>query len=213
MDEQTQAALHRYVAELFVTEDDALRWIQAETERNSMPQISLASQEGHLLQFLVHAVGARTAVEIGTLAGYSGTWLARALPDDGILITLEANPKHAAVARASFERAGVSQKVELIEGPALESLRRIANRGPFDFVFIDANKDDYPRYLDWAIDHLRPGGMVAAHNAFLSGGILSLNNEADRGIHTFNQALADDDRLFSTILAIGDGMAAGIKRS
>lgn len=213
MDEQTQAALRRYVDDLFITEDEALQWIQLETARNALPQISLASQEGHLLQFLVKAVGARKAVEIGTLAGYSGTWLARALPDDGKLYTLEANPKHAAVARASFERAGVSQKVELIEGPALKSLGKIAVHGPFDFVFIDANKDDYPQYLDWAADHLRPGGMVAAHNAFLSGGILSLHNEADRGIHAFNQALAADHRLFGTILAIGDGMAAGIRRA
>src|SRR5690606_18777266 len=152
--------------EIFAAEDDALQWIQEETRRNNMPQISLSPQEGRLLQFLVRSVGARKAVEIGTLAGYSGTWLARALPEDGRLITLEMDSKHARVARANFERAGVSGKVELIEGPALSSLKNIQDRGPFDFVFIDADKGGYPRYLEWAISNLRSGGMVAAHNAF-----------------------------------------------
>lgn len=206
-------AYNQYVTELFAVEDDALQWIQAETRRHNMPQISLAPQEGRLLQFLAQSVGARTAVEIGTLAGYSGTWLARALPDDGKLITLEMDSKHARVARASFERAGVAHKVELIEGPALASLEKITHHGPFDFVFIDADKGGYPRYLEWAINNLRPGGMVAAHNAFRGGGVINPGSDDDRGMHHFNRSIAADPRLFGTILAIGDGMAAGIKKS
>lgn len=207
-----QQAFNQYVTEIFAAEDDALQWIQEETRRNNMPQISLSPQEGRLLQFLVRSVGARKAVEIGTLAGYSGTWLARALPEDGRLITLEMDSKHARVARANFERAGVSGKVELIEGPALSSLKNIQDRGPFDFVFIDADKGGYPRYLEWAISNLRSGGMVAAHNAFRGGGVINPGNDDDRGMHHFNRSIAEDKRLFSTILAIGDGMAVGIKQ-
>ena len=208
-----QQAFNQYVTEIFAAEDDSLRQIQEETRHNNMPQISLAPQEGRLLQFLVHSVGARKAVEIGTLAGYSGTWLARALPEDGKLITLEMDSKHARVARANFERAGVSGKVELIEGPALHSLEKIQDRGPFDFVFIDADKGGYPRYLEWAISNLRPGGMVAAHNAFRGGGVVNPGNDDDRGMHQFNRSIAEDKRLFGTILAIGDGMAVGIKKA
>ncbi len=207
-----QQALNQYVTLLFASEDDALKTIQEETRLNNMPQISLAPQEGRLLQFLVRSVGARKAVEIGTLAGYSGTWLARALPDGGKLYTLEMDSKHARVARANFERAGVSGKVDLIEGPALASLETIQAHGPFDFVFIDADKGGYPRYLEWAIQNLRSGGMVAAHNAFRGGGVITPDNDDDRGMHHFNRSIAEDERLFSTILAIGDGMAVGIKR-
>jgi caffeoyl-CoA O-methyltransferase len=207
-----QQAFNQYVTLLFANEDDALQSIQDETRRNNMPQISLAPQEGRLLQFLVRSVGARKAVEIGTLAGYSGTWLARALPEDGKLYTLEMDSKHARVARANFERAGVAGKVELIEGPALHSLEQIQTHGPFDFVFIDADKGGYPRYLEWAIQNLRHGGMVAAHNAFRGGGVINPGSDDDRGMHEFNRSIADDPRLFSTILAIGDGMAVGIKQ-
>lgn len=212
MDDQTLAALNRYVTDLFAAEDTVLESIQAETLRHEMPQISLAPQEGRLLQFLLRAVGARKAVEIGTLAGYSGTWLARALPEDGKLYTLEVNPKHAAVARSNFERAGLNGRIELIEGPALESLNRIEPHGPFDFVFIDANKDGYPDYLGWAVQNLRQGGIVAAHNALRGGRVAAPRSEDDLGMHNFNRMLAAESQLFSTILSVGDGMAVGIKQ-
>lgn len=205
-------ALNDYVTQLFVEEDETLRWIQAEADRNSLPQISLKAHEGRLLQFLVLAVGAKNAVEIGTLAGYSGIWLARALPEGGKLYTLEKSSKHAQVSRASFERAGVAHKVELLEGDALDSLKKITPRAPFDFVFIDADKGGYPHYLAWAVENLRPGGMLAAHNAFRGGGVLSPQNDDDRGMDDFNRTLANHPQLESTILAIGDGMAVGIKR-
>jgi caffeoyl-CoA O-methyltransferase len=212
MDEQTQAALEQYVVELFASEDDALQWIQSETVRNDMPQISLKPEEGRLLQFLVQAVGARKAVEIGALAGYSGTWIARALPADGKLYTLEVSSKHAAVARASFEKAGVSDRVELIEGAALDSLRKLSAQGPFDFVFIDADKGGYPAYLEWAVANLRPGGMVAAHNAFRGGAVVNPGSDDDRAMDQFNRSIADNPQLQGTILSIGDGMAVGIKQ-
>lgn len=205
-------ALVDYVNNLFAPEDEVLRSIQAEADRQAMPSISLDAHEAQALQFLITAIGARKAVEFGTLAGYSGTWIARALPADGKLYTLEASPKHAAVARSSFERAGVSAKVEIIEGPALESMRTLDARGPFDFIFIDADKESYPQYLAWAVENLRSGGIIAAHNALRHGGVVSLQNDGDRLMDQFNRALAADKRLFSTLFTFGDGMALGIKR-
>ncbi len=204
--------LDQYVTDLFAREDDVLAWIKAETVRHQMPAINLKPFEGRLLQFLIYALGARKVVEIGTLAGYSGVWIARALPPGGKLYTLEKSSKHAEVARASFERAGVADCVELLEGAGQDQLPKLAARGPFDLVFIDADKGSYPNYLAWAIDNLRPGGMVAAHNAFRHGQVLAPESDDDRMIQAFNKALADDSRLESTILAIGDGMAVGIKK-
>jgi caffeoyl-CoA O-methyltransferase len=204
-------ALINYVNTLFAPEDEVLLSIQEAGRKNEMPNISLDAHEAQALQFLMKAIGARKVVEFGTLAGYSGTWIARALPADGKLYTLEASPKHAAVARSSFERAGLSDKVEIIEGPAVESMHKLNAQGPFDFVFIDADKESYPQYLAWAIDNLRSGGIVAAHNALRHGGVVSLQNEGDRQMDQFNRALAADERLFSSLFAFGDGMALGIK--
>jgi len=213
MDEHTLTQLNAYITDLFATEDDALRWIQAEAARHELPAISVKPHEGRLLQFLLRAIGARQVVEIGALAGYSAVWMARALPADGRLYTLERSGKHAAIARASFARAGVSERVEVLEGDARESLRKLSGRAPFDFVFIDADKAGYVDYLAWAVENLRPGGMVAAHNAFRGGKVLNPQSDDDRAIQAFNRALADSPRLESTILAVGDGMAVGIKRA
>ena len=204
-------AIDNYVIDLFAPEDEALKWITAEAERNGLPQISIRAHEGKLLQLLMHSVAAHRVVEVGTLAGYSGVWLARALPADGKLFTLEKSAKHAQVARASFERAGVKDKVELLEGSALDSLTKLNPQAPFDFVFIDADKGNYVNYLQWSVDHLRPGGMVAAHNAFRGGHIIAPDSDDDRAMQEFNDALAHEKRLFSTIIAMGDGMAVGIK--
>ena len=200
-----------YVTALFAQEDELLAWIQTETQRNNMPQISLSAQEGRLLQWLAQMVGARRMVEIGTLAGYSGTWLARALPDGGRLFTLEANARHARVARASFERAGLAERVQLLEGPALDSLQELSAQGPFDLVFIDADKGGYPQYLAWTLEHLRVGGIIAAHNAFRGGRVLAAEADDDGAMDAFNRSLAAEPRLSSTILSIGDGMAVGLK--
>lgn len=204
--------LDQYVTDLFAREDEVLAWIKAETSRHDLPAINLRPFEGRLLQVLMAALGARKVVEIGTLAGYSAVWMARALPPGGKLYTLEKSSKHAQIARASFERAGVTDRIELMEGAAQDRLPELTAKGPFDLVFIDADKGGYMHYLAWAVENLRPGGMVAAHNAFRHGGVLSPQNEDDRIIHSFNAALAADSRLEGAILAIGDGMAVGIKK-
>ncbi len=205
--------IDQYVTDLFAPEDEVLRWIQDETRRQEMPEISIRPDEGRLLQMLVQAVGARKAVEIGALAGYSGVWIARALPADGKLYSLERSSKHARVTRTSYERAGLDGKAEVLEGPAAESFKRIEDKGPFDFIFIDADKPSYVNYLAWAVDHLRPGGMLAAHNALRHGRIIKPETEEDRGMAVFNRALAADRRLESGIISMGDGMAVGIKKA
>ncbi len=212
MNDTLRMKLDEYVDKLYVSEDDTLKWIQAEADRNELPTISVRPFEGRLLQMLIYISGAKTVVEIGALAGYSGTWIARALPPDGKLYTLEKSSKHAAVSRASFQKAGVSDKVELLEGDAHDSLKKLAARGPFDVVFIDADKESYPAYLAWAVENLRKGGLVAAHNAFRSGRVLDPKEEPDRMMDVFNQALAKETRLESFILAIGDGLAVGVKK-
>src|SRR5260221_405041 len=159
---RTYSTLEQYIIDLFAPEDDTLKWIQSQAAQNDMPAISVRPFEGRLLQFLMKSVNARKVVEIGTLAGYSAVWMARGLPADGKLYTVEVSSKHAKGSRASFAKAGVSDKVELLEGAALDILSKLKARGPFDFVFIDADKSSYQSYLDWAVENLRPGGMVAA---------------------------------------------------
>ena len=212
MDSNLLERLDDYVNELFAPEDDVLRWIQSEAEKHGLPSISIQPFEGRLLQILLRSVGARKVVEIGALAGYSGVWMARALPSGGKLITLEKSSKHAAVARASFKHAGVSDRVELREGDGMTLLGKLSAEGPFDFVFIDADKPTYPQYLAWTVDNLRAGGMVAAHNALRDGRVLAPESEDDRMMDAFNRALAADARLDSFIIGVGDGMAVGIKR-
>jgi caffeoyl-CoA O-methyltransferase len=211
--EEMRDQLDQYVTTLFAPDDDVMQWIQSEAVRNDLPAISIRPFEGRLLQFLMKSIMAIKVVEIGTLAGYSGTWLARALPADGKLFTLEKSAKHAQVARASFERAGVTDKVVLLEGSALDNLGKLTAQGPFDFVFIDADKGGYPEYLTWTIENLRPGGMVAAHNAFRAGKILAPESDDDRAMLAFNEAIASNPRLDSYIFGVGDGMAVGLKKS
>ena len=210
---RTYSSLENYVIDLCAPEDDALMWIQAEAAKHDLPAISVRPFEGRLLYFLMKAVNARKSVEIGALAGYSGVWMARALPADGRLYTLEVSSKHARVARASYAKAGVSNRVELLEGAATDLLPKLKSKGPFDFVFIDADKGGYPTYLEWAVENLRPGGMVTAHNALRGGRVITPESDDDRAMDAFNRTLAAHPRLESMILGIGDGMAAGIKRA
>src|SRR5579863_142262 len=189
----------QYVIDLFAPEDEALRWIQAEADRNQLPQISLRPHEGQILQVLIKATGARKALEIGALAGYSGVWIARALPADGQLITLEKSNKHAQVARASYQHAGVGNKVTLIEGAALDSLPKLKAEAPFDFAFVDADRANYVTYFQWIAEALRPGGVLTVHNAFANGRILSPKSDDDRGMAAFQKALAHDSRFDSII--------------
>lgn len=215
MDEALHDALTAYIRDLYAPEDDALQAIRAETEAQGMPLIQVRPEEGRTLHFLLAAIGAQRVVEIGTLAGYSGVWIARALPPGGLLITLEYDERHTEVARRSFEGAGVADKVEIRSGRALDTLKGLSAEGPFDAVFIDADKQTYPAYLDWAVENVRPGGLILGHNAFLHGAIIE-PGERDpahvEGVRAFNRRLADDPRLLGLIIPVGDGIAAALRR-
>lgn len=212
LNDSLRTQLDVYVTATFVQEDAILQSIQSEATRNELPAISIRAFEGRLLQMLVHIAGARQIVEIGTLAGYSAVWLARALPANGKLYTIEKSSKHAAVARNNFERAGLQSRVELLEGDAQEQLKKLAARNPFDMVFIDADRPHYQDYLNWAAENLRPGGLVAAHNAFRSGRVLSPENDDDRFVQAFNADLAKDHRFEAFVVAVGDGLAVGVRK-
>jgi len=207
------AALENYLRETFAVEDEVLRLIRKQTPEKGLPAISVKPEEGRFLQFLVAACGARTAVEIGTLGGYSGTWITRGLPPDGRLITLEKESHHAAVAEEHFRLAGLEERTRVLVGDAHKLLRELDTDGPVDFVFIDAEKDGYPAYLDWALANTKPGGVIAAHNVFRHGAIVDPNNEEARTqiMRGFNQRLAADQNLISHVFPAGDGLAIAVK--
>ncbi len=203
-----------YITELFARPDAALQQVMATAPARGLPAMSVRPEEGRFLQFLVRACGARRVVEIGTLGGFSGIWLARALPAGGRLVTLEIEPRHAEVARENFALAGVAERIEVRVGDANQSLRRLAAEGPFDFCFIDADKPSYDAYLDWALANIRPGGIIAAHNAFRRGHILDPEHAPDdphaARMRAFNRRFAAEPRLLSTLYPGGDGTLIGV---
>lgn len=214
MDTALKEDLIQYVRDLYAAEDEVLQFIREDSAAEGLPQIHINPEDGRLMQILLSTIGAQRVVEIGTLAGYSGVWIARTLPEEGRLITLEKDPEHADFARRSFERAGVADRVEIRLGSALDTLRKLVPEGPFDAVFIDANKDHYPRYLEWSIANIRPGGLIMAHNAFWSGRIIDpTQQDASQvlAIRFFNHQLADHPRLLGMIIPMGDGLAVALR--
>ncbi|MHB0858336.1 MAG: O-methyltransferase, partial [Anaerolineae bacterium] len=154
--------------------DDSLHeWILQETSARGIPEIQITPVQGRFLLLLAQLLNARLIVEVGTLSGYSGVWLARALAAGGRLITLEANEKHAALAREVFERAGLADCVEVIVGPALETLSNLQLSDPLDMVFIDADKPSNPAYMAWAMGHVRSGGLIVVDNVLANGRVAS----------------------------------------
>ena len=206
--------LEKYVREQFAIEDGVLRTIRENIVAGGLPQITIKPEEGRFLEFIVAASGARLALEIGTLGGYSGTWIARGLPDDGRLITLEQDPGHASVAEEAFRLAGFAERVEIRVGNAHQVLPELCAESPFDFVFIDAEKEGYPAYLDWTLENIKPGSIVAAHNAFGRGDVADAENTSARtkAVRDFNRRLADDPQMVSPIFPAGDGIAFAVRR-
>jgi caffeoyl-CoA O-methyltransferase len=207
-------ALEAYLREHFAIEDDVLKTIRENIAARGLPQMTIKPEEGRFLEFIVAASGVRLALEIGTLGGYSGTWIARGLPDDGRLITIEVNPEHASVAENNFRLAGLAESVDIRVGDAHQMLPELSTEGPFDFVFIDAEKKDYPAYLDWALENLKPGGVIAGHNAFGHGDVVDAADTRERteALRAFNRRLAEDPRMVSLIFPAGDGMAVAVRR-
>jgi predicted O-methyltransferase YrrM len=219
--ERTWTAVDEYVGELLAPDDEALRGALEAAEAAGLPTIQVSPPQGKLLQLLAMLQGARTVLELGTLGGYSTILLARALPADGRLITLEANAEYAEVARGSIERAGCGDLVELRVGPALETLSALAHEelDPFDLVFIDADKVNTPNYFAWALEHCRPGGLIVADNVVRGGTLADAASDdptvrAQRSLH---ELIAADGRVdATTIQTVGskgyDGFTVALVR-
>jgi caffeoyl-CoA O-methyltransferase len=204
--------LARYVYERYRPEDDVLRGARDRAAEAGMPDIQVAALDALHLEVLTRACGARRAIEIGTLAGYSGVAIARGLGDGGRLDTFELEPAHARVAEATFRAAGVADRVRIHVGPALERLRDVEAEGPFDLCFIDADKGGYPRYLDWAARNLRKGGVLLADNSFLFGELVDGSaTPAVAAMNEFHDRLARGAEFRATVLPTGEGLAFAVR--
>jgi predicted O-methyltransferase YrrM len=204
MDQDAFSAVDRFIGETIVAEDEGLREAVEAAEAAGLPAIQVSPPQGKLLALLVRLVGARRILEFGTLGGYSAILMARALPEDGKLISLEANPDYAEVARRSIEAAGVGEKVEVRVGPALEALPTLEEEGagPFDLVFIDADKVNTPNYFAWALDRTRPGGLIIADNVVRDGSLADAHDvdEATRAQRRLHEMLSDEPRVDATTI-------------
>ena len=204
VDEGLWTAVDRYLSELLVPHDSALDAALQASAEAGLPEIQVAPNQGKLLSILARILGARAILEIGTLGGYSTIWLARALPKDGRLITLEVDPKHAEVARSNIARAGLAEIVEVRLGPALEILPKIAaeGRGPFDLIFIDADKASIPEYFTWSLQLARPGGLIIVDNVVRGGAVIEPGSEdaSVQGVRKFLAMLAAEPRVTATAI-------------
>lgn len=204
VDKELLNRINSYIEELFVAPDDALQSALEESKRAGLPEIYVTPVQGKLLQILAGLSGARRILEIGTLGGYSTIWLARALPSGGELISLELEELNASVARKNVDRAGLSGQVEIRVGDAKETLAQMSQNGvePFDLIFIDADKESYPDYLQWSLRLSRPGSLILADNVIRGGTTLDPVDEASLAIKYFNQLVAGDKRLSAVVLPI-----------
>jgi predicted O-methyltransferase YrrM len=200
--EQRWNAVEEYFTQELAPADEALTAALKDSEAAGLPSIEVAPNQGKLLHLLARIQGARTVLEIGTLGGFSTIWLARALPLDGRLISLEYSAKHAEVARANLARAGVSEVVEVRVGAAADSLAQLAaeGAGPFDFVFLDADKQNNPIYLEWALKLTRPGSVIVCDNVVRNGRVLDADStDGDVvGTRRFLEMVGADPRLSGT---------------
>lgn len=194
----------RYLANALLPEDLILEEVLKSSEAADIPSIQVSALQGKLLMLLVQAQGARRILEIGTLAGYSTIWLARGLPDGGRIVTLEADAHHAQIAQSNIAKAGYANKVELRLGRALKTLPILANEriGPFDFVFIDADKKHIPEYFDWSLKLSRPGSLIVVDNVVRDGQVVDLaNREANiAGVRSFLERVGQDPRVEATAM-------------
>ena len=219
MSQEQWTAVDDYFNGLFAPPDPALEAALEATAAAGMPMINVAPNQGKLLYVLARSLGARQILEIGTLAGYSTIWLARALLPGGRLISLEADPRHAEVARANLARAGLAEVAEVRVGPALVTLPQLAAErvGPFDLVFIDADKPNTAGYFEWALRLARPGALIIADNVVRDGAVIDAasRDASVQGVRRFNAALAAEPRVSATaIQTVGskgyDGLAIAV---
>jgi len=219
MNNQLFEAVDNYICNLVASEDDALKATVESIEKNGIPQISVSASQGKFLQVMAKLCNAKKILELGTLAGYSTIWMARALPKDGKLITLEYEQLHADVATENIRRAALDNVVEIRVGKALDLLPALAQEhiAPFDMIFIDADKPPYAEYFMWALKLSRPGTLIIADNVIREGHVLEENHEDERvrGVHRFNKLLAATKEVTASIIqTVGakehDGMAIAV---
>jgi predicted O-methyltransferase YrrM len=204
MSEENWASVDNYITDVLLPSDEVLERVLAKSHEAELPEINVSPAQGKMLMLLAKSMRARTILEIGTLGGYSTIWLARALPTDGKLVTLEFEPKHAAVAGGNLQHAGLDSKVEIIVGAAVKSLPKLVgdSRAPFDMIFIDADKESYSEYLDWSLKLSRSGTLIIADNVVRNGAVLDPDHIDTRvqGIRKFNELLGAEKRLEATII-------------
>jgi predicted O-methyltransferase YrrM len=225
MDLDLWTAIDGYIAERLLPPDAALDGALAASDAAELPPIALTPNQGKLLELLARIHHARTILELGTLGGYSTIWLARALPADGRLVTLERDPRYAEVARANIAGAGLAERVELRVGPALETLPELhaEGAGPFDLIFIDADKQNYPGYLEWALRLSRVGTVIVGDNVVRAGAVIDPRADdpdfgdggTAAGVRRFYEILAAEPRVSATaVQTVGakghDGFALGL---
>lgn len=222
MPQEQWTAVDHYFNDLFIPSDPIMDAVLAASEAAGLPAINVAPNQGKLLMLLAQMQRAHSILEIGTLGGYSTIWMARALPADGHLITLEISSKHAEIARANIERAGLADRVEVRLGPAADTLSKLVaqKQGPFDLIFIDADKPGNPDYLNWSLKLSRPGTLIIVDNVARSGAVADATS-ADpsvQGVRRFAEMVSIDPRLSATaIQTVGskgyDGFALAIVTS
>ena len=219
MDAQLFGDVDEYIGSLFHDEDECLRATAQSIIDSGIPQISISPNQGKFLQILALTSRAKKILEVGTLGGYSTIWMARALPADGKLVTIEVDKKHAEVAKENFNRCGLSSKIDVRLGKAIEVLPVLESEGvgPFDMIFIDADKPPYTEYFQWALKLSHPGTLIIADNVVREGKILleESPDEMVAGVKRFNKYLAECKDITATIFqTVGakehDGMAIGI---
>jgi caffeoyl-CoA O-methyltransferase len=193
-----------YIEDLFGTSDEVLEATLRDSRRGGLPEINVSPNQGRLLRLFAEIAGARRILEIGTLGGYSAIHLARGLPEDGGLISLEIDEHHADVARKNVERAGLSDIVEVRVGDANRLLSDLIenDEGPFDLVFIDADKEGYPDYLDVSLRLVRPGSLILGDNTIRGGTVLDPREETARATREFNRRIAENPRLYGIVLPL-----------
>ena len=219
MSAEQWTAVDRYLTDLMVPPDAALDEALRASGAAGMPAIAVSPNQGKLLHLMARMQGARTVLEVGTLGGYSTIWLARALPPGGRVVSLEFSPKHAEVARANLKRAGLGDVVQVIEGKALDTLPRLLaeGRGPFDFVFVDADKQNQADYFTWAMKLTRVGSVIVLDNVIRDGAVADASNPdpAVQGVRRANELMANSPRVSATaIQTVGskgyDGFAVAL---
>lgn len=200
--QQKWSAVDEYLAQQLLPDDEVLTQILANNRRAGLPEIDVSPMQGQLLALLVRMTHAKRILEIGTLGAYSTVWMARELPSDGELLTLEFDALHAAIARENVEFAGLTRQVKVKEGPALETMESLGERPPFDLIFIDADKPNNPNYLKWALHYSRPGTLIIGDNVVRDGEVINPSSTDDRvqGVRKFIEMIGDNPRLTATTM-------------